>query len=350
MRTIDTLATDIKFNCDVSDALFWGHFSICGLLMRYRDLYRSEQGLEPWSPMPRQDITAWIGSKEARWPDLESQAFRSIRTDGSALDPFDSAGINRSTIPLGFVYGAGYGMYLKPTFFLGRLRSVSEVEGHQVYLSDRERVRDLFTAPAMLQQRTIYLRLEPLKALLWDAFGRIPQGSASILTDAFRQAGITPGQTVDGAFASTLDRLAFAYADVLLWHELSESRERLPEWKDLIAAAEDRKNELFLRSLQDLVADTADSGPLSRIIERRDAGSLAAMVGLLEGFRRTLFPECREAYRRFSRDGSWEAIEEVRIGGHARFRNLRRSVLEAFREGGRPALQKILHEMMQGMI
>jgi hypothetical protein len=44
----ETLHKDIKFNCDVSDARFWGYFSICGLLMRYRDLYRSEQGLEPY--------------------------------------------------------------------------------------------------------------------------------------------------------------------------------------------------------------------------------------------------------------------------------------------------------------
>ena len=35
------LLDDIKYNCDVSDAQFWGYFSICGLLMRYRDLFRS---------------------------------------------------------------------------------------------------------------------------------------------------------------------------------------------------------------------------------------------------------------------------------------------------------------------
>jgi hypothetical protein len=35
---INTLIDDIKFNCEVSDAKYWGHFSICGLLMRLRAL------------------------------------------------------------------------------------------------------------------------------------------------------------------------------------------------------------------------------------------------------------------------------------------------------------------------
>ncbi len=346
----ETIVQDIKINCDVSDARFWGHFSICGLLMRYRDLYRSEQGLEPWASLPRQDITSWIERKEAQWPYLESQEFGRIRTEGGPLDPFDSTGINSSVNPKGLVYGAGYGMYLKPTFFLARLRSVSDVEGHRVYVSDRELVRDLFTAPAMLQEHTIFLRLDPLQALLWDAFSRIRPGCPSVLTDAFRKAGITPGQTLDKEFAATMDRMAVSYAEVLLWHELSESRERAPGWKDLLAEAGDRKSELFLRAVQDLVADTSDAGPIRRIIDRRDEGALAAIVGLLEGFRKALFPECREAYRRFVQERTWSVIEEVRVKAHVRFREMRRSVLEAFTQGGRESLQQVLQKQMQGMV
>ena len=344
-----TLRQDIKFNCDVSDARFWGHFSICGLLMRYRDLYRSELGLDPWSPLPRKDISDWIERKEADWPALEGQELRRIRSDSSSFDPFDCDGINRVANPLCLVYGAGYGMYLKPTFFLGRLRSIADVEGHRVYTSDQELVRDLFTAPAMLQDRTIYLRIEPLKALLWDAFCRVRPDSPSVLAEAFRQAGIIPGQAADQAFAAALDRMASSYAEVLLWHELSESRERLPGWKELIAAANDRKSELFLRALQDLIADMADEGPLRRIIERRDRGSLATMVGLVEGFRKALFPEYREAYRQFVRDGNWSVLDDIRVQGYARFRDLRRSVLEAFLQGGKNSLQQVLRERMLGI-
>jgi len=76
------LLKDIKFNCDVSDARFWGSFSICGLLMRYRDLYRSEQRREPWAAVSSEEIGPWIQQKESRWPELEGQPFRDLVLQG----------------------------------------------------------------------------------------------------------------------------------------------------------------------------------------------------------------------------------------------------------------------------
>jgi hypothetical protein len=337
---------DIKFNCDVSDARYWGHFSICGLLMRYRDLYRSEQGLDPWSSLPREDIAVWIERKESSWPDLEGRPFRQIAAGDRHFDPFDSDGINEVLNPEGYVYGAGYGMFRKPTFFLGFLKASAEVEGHRVYTSDKEPVRDLLAAPAMLQDRTIYLRLDPLRALLWDAFGRLKQGCDPVLVDAFAAADIAPGRAADRAFTERLDRMTAAYSEVLLWHELSESRERSPRWKDLIAEADDRKTELILRAIQDLVADTGESGPFRRIIERRDHGALASLIGLTEGYRRVLFPGMREAYRRFVADRNWTILEDARKEGYVLLRENRRSALEAFEAGGRSAFQRRLREMI----
>ena len=114
------LLKDIKFNCDVSDARFWGSFSICGLLMRYRDLYRSEQRREPWAAVSSEEIGPWIQQKESRWPELEGQPFRDLVLQGRRFGPFDSGPVNQVLRTEGIVYGAGYGMYLKPTFFLAR--------------------------------------------------------------------------------------------------------------------------------------------------------------------------------------------------------------------------------------
>ena len=119
------LKNNIKYNCDVSDAAYWGYFSICGLLLRYRDLYRSEQGLKPWADISRTDITAWIDVKEAQWPELENKEFRALTIDGKQYQPLM---LRRSTLllhPRGLVYGAGYGMYMKPTFFLAELKSAT---------------------------------------------------------------------------------------------------------------------------------------------------------------------------------------------------------------------------------
>jgi hypothetical protein len=154
----DTLKEDIKFNCDLSDALFWGYFSICGLLLRYRDLYRSEKGLKAWANISRTDIAAWIAAKEARWPELEDQQFRDLTVESRTYGPFEVEALNRALAPKGLVYGAGYSMYMKPSFFLAEMHSTRQVDGLTVMTSSRELVRDLLTSPAMLQGNSVFLR------------------------------------------------------------------------------------------------------------------------------------------------------------------------------------------------
>ena len=343
---MDTFLEDIKFNCDVSDARYWGHFSICGLLMRYRDLFRSEMGIDPWSPIPREEIAEWIGRKESRWADLEGSDLRDLRLRGAAYSPFDSAGINEALQGDGYVYGAGYGMYLKPTFFLGRVRSIAVDEGHTVHTTERELVRDLFTAPAMLQELSIFIRLEPLKALLWDKFTELRPDCGPALSNAFQAYGIAPGQSVGSSFARLLEQMALAYSGVLLRHELAESREAVPQWKELLTQAGDRKTEQFLRAVKDLVADTSDAGPLRSIVETRDRGALGLFIGLIDGYRRLLFPEIREAYGRILKDGAWEVVEDARRNGYIRFVALRRKVLELFARGDQESFHKGLTEMI----
>jgi len=67
--------------------------------------------------------------KESRWPDLEEQGFRDLTIRGKQYNPFDVVAINRALNDQHLIYGAGYGMYLKPTFFLAELRTLQEVAG-----------------------------------------------------------------------------------------------------------------------------------------------------------------------------------------------------------------------------
>ncbi len=343
----DTLLKEIKFNCDVSDARFWGYFSICGLLMRYRDLYRSEQGLEPWSPIGREKIAAWIERKESCWTDLEGQGFRDLTIGGELYDAFDVDRINPALEGDGYVYGAGYGMYLKPTFFLARAKSVAEFAGHRVYTTEQEIVRDLFTAPAMLQDRSIFLRLEPLKAILWDKFAELKPGRPTATTDAFEAYGLKPCQTVNDACKDKLDRMVVDYAGVLLHHELAESKEAVSQWKDILTLAGDRKAEHYLRAVQDLVADTSDSGPLKLIVDRKDRGALSLFIGFMEGYRRLLFPDIREIYQRYPGDVNWMEVDDVRRKGFNRFHGSRQTFLALYNSGGPEAFSRGLQEMMQ---
>ena len=345
---IRTLQNDIKFNCDVSDARFWGYFSICGLLMRYRDLFRSERGLQFWAPVDRGEIAWWIQQKEGRWPVLEDASFRDLPVGGAGrCDPYDLSALNGFLQPQGYVYGAGLGTYLKPTFFLARILSATKIDGFLVYTTGQELARDLFTAPAMLQGRVILLRREPIEAILWDRYVQLAPGRCAVLEAAFRSYGIEAGRPLDESLGKDLERIGDAFAGVLLQHELAEARETLPAWKDLLASVEDRKAELYLRAVQDLLADTSDRGPLRSIIENRDKGSLALFVGLLEGYRRELFPEVREAYRRVERDGSWDLLDDVRRTVYARQAAARKAVLELYSSRDRKEFLAGLQELVQ---
>jgi hypothetical protein len=340
------VATDIKFNCDLSDAQYWGYFSICGLLMRYRDLFRSELGLEPWATLDRAAIARWIQQKEARWPELEEQMLRDLELNGTVFSPFDAGKVNAVVGPQGYVYGAGYGMYLKPTFFLARLLSETEQEGHRVLMTGQELVRDLFTTPAMVQDRTIYLRLDPLKAMLWDRYVQLAPGRCTAMTAAFESFDIRAGQTVDRTFEDALETMARAYAGVLLRHELAESRLSVPRWKSLLASVQDRKAELYLRAVQDLVADTENGGPLHAIIEAQDERLLTLFVGLLDGFRRLLAPELNRGYGLFVQERRWPQLDELRSQCLTRLRAVRQELLQIPEGTERALVLSRLRELM----
>jgi hypothetical protein len=329
-----SLINDIKYNCDVSDAKYWGYFSICGLLMRYRDLFRSERGIKPWDEIRRGEIADWIQRKESRWPELEVEDFRDLTIGGRKYPPFDVGAINDALRPGKLIYGAGYGMYMKPTFFLAELCTTAELAGHPVYTANREYARDLFSTAGMLQGRSIFLRLEPLTVLLWDKFQESKARPGSPLGRAFSRYGLVEHSSPGGEFRDKLLHIAERYATVLTRHELAESMEEVPVWKDILATAGDRDVEHFVRAVKDLIADTSAHGPFKQIIERRDRAGLGLSLALMDGFRRLLFPELRKASERPDGQEDWPSLDDVRKAGYGKFLSLREEIIGLYRSSG----------------
>ena len=92
---LERLIEQVKLNCNISDAKFWGYYSICGLLMRFRELYRHEESAAPWKGIPQELISEWIASREAQWKDLEDKELLPLEIDGKIYDPFEVDGVNR---------------------------------------------------------------------------------------------------------------------------------------------------------------------------------------------------------------------------------------------------------------
>ena len=108
----------IKHNCDISDARDNGIYSICTLVLKLRNLYKWENGLEPWQEPDSPVLLDWIAAKEEYWETLQEKPFSQIPIKGDSVDPFLLPVINQYLSPDNHVYGAGYGRSMKAVFFI----------------------------------------------------------------------------------------------------------------------------------------------------------------------------------------------------------------------------------------
>ena len=106
MLELDILTSQVLRNCSISDSHHAGLYSICGLALRLRDLYKWENGLDPWIEMDSSQMLDWIGDKEDTWEELIEKDYDEIRILGRKYDPFDAAGINALLEP--------HGLFMEP--------------------------------------------------------------------------------------------------------------------------------------------------------------------------------------------------------------------------------------------
>jgi hypothetical protein len=332
---LEKLARQVKLNCNISDAQFWGYYSICGLLMRLRELYRSEKSLVPWERIPRELISEWIGSTETLWKNLENRELEPLEIDGGLHDPFEVDGINHILAGRQIVYAAGYGRFNKPTFFLAELLDKKELYDYRIYYAGKELCRDLSTSVAMLQGRCIFIRLDCLKTLLWDKFQELKaRRFGGLLSEAFSSCGIMESDEDSEELFKRIMDLASRISDIFLFHELGEAYEdeHYEEWLNVLRLNRDRSTEFYMRAIKDLMADTSDMGPLKRMIETRDVPLLNFQTVFMDGLRRELFPEMMNSFQAFVEDGDWSALEEARRTGYKRAIDLRGHVLKLWKE------------------
>ncbi len=305
------LVETIRYNCDLSDARFAGHYSVCGLALRLRDLFKWEHRLDPWEERDAAEVLSWIDRKEQLWERIQSDDFVSIDIDGTAYDPFDTTGINACLMPRGLFYGAGYAQSLKPSFVLGRVEAHRRNSGLNVLHIGEELARDLLTLPALSQGEDIVLRKEAARMFVWDQIFYITPSRQPFLRFALKHAGI---ETADpAALQSRFSDLLAGLYDVFVHHEIGEHKDtsfNTDTWRSMIAAFPHSPVELVSRAVKDMLADTGPSGPLHAIIDARQSVSLGFYLVFHDGLGRQLYPQMRAAFEDFARSGRWAAMKE----------------------------------------
>jgi hypothetical protein len=333
---IDTVISQVKRNCNISDARFWGEYSICGLLLRLRELYRSERGLKLWEGIPHKEISEWMSEREVIWKELQDKDLEDIVIGETAYGPFEVARINTTLEKENLIYGAGYGLRMKPSFFLADLVSKRTVDGYVVYIAGGEYARDLADYPAMTQDGVIFARVDTTRLLLWGRFEELRvRGPKSSLAFAFSRYGITPDEEPSEDVDRKVSLVALSEVETYIHHEMGEAieGERLgDEWKNLLLDLSGRKAEFFSRGVKDLLSDTSERGMIKYIIENRKEGSLGFYIVFIGGYRKLLFPEIVKAFEKFVESGDWELIEDARKAGYKKAREYAERLLSIRRD------------------
>jgi len=336
LRVLDSrnLIEQIRHNCSISDCRYAGTYSVCGLALRLRDLYKWEKGLEPWVEEDSSVVLEWIGKKEDEWDKLEEQEFSEISVDGKTYDPFDVDGLNAILAPHGLFYGAGYVQGLKPSFLLADLEQTRQVEGLAVYVLGREHARDLLTVPALSQGNSILIRKESARVFLWNLIFFLKKSSMDALRFALETYGVPDHHP--SFLKENFARICEDELETYIYHELGELKDTgfdREVWRSILAAFPHSAIEFFVRAVKDILADTNEHGKLSYIIRERKTASLALYAAFLDGLRKMLFPELVDALKTFKETHHWQAVEEARLSGYRAARAHAEAITEIYRAG-----------------
>jgi hypothetical protein len=336
------IARQILENCAISDANFAGGFSVCGLVLRLRELFKWEHGLDPWVERDSAEVLEWIGAREEQWERMAGLEFKDIRVGGCDYDPFDSEGVNKILEPEGLWYGAGYARGLKPVFLLAEIEEKRIVEGQTVYILGRELARDLFAVPAFTDGDAIVVRTASARTFIWDQIAYGAESGREALRFALRRYGLEGEGAAE--VSGNLEHIVTGEIESYIRHELGELLETKFDratWRELVAAFPHSPVELLARAVKDLLADTGEKGTLEFIIKERRSGSLGFYVAFLDGLRKVLFPEIREAFETFAEGAGWQVIKEANRAGRKKaehYADIMSSVYRARKDEGSPEL------------
>jgi hypothetical protein len=341
---VGRLAATVQRNCDLADAVHAREKSLCTYLLSLREYYRWQTDLPLGATPDREGLGRWIAAREQAWDQLRSEAARGFDLLPLAfrrVDPFDETTINAHLAGHRLVYGAGIGLFGAQLFFLAEIESSTTRDGVPVLVAGRELARGLAAVPAASRGGAIVVRGDALRRWLWTRIEGRPRGRR---TDALSAALQAYGVDDDAAMA--VDRLVDAVLETVVLHELGELRageELGPEWEEMLAECAERRAELLLRAVRDLIADA--SVTLPALLQLDDDGPLLFWLSNFEGLRRELAPDFAHAFDP-QRGGPLRTALQAALPFHQQHWLLQAAKLRsAWRAGGSETLTRALSSL-----
>ena len=304
---IGQLAHVIQQNCDISDAQYAGNYSLCIFLLKMREFYRWEKEIPLSQSLTTENVGDWIVAKENAWISLENKVFKPISLNGIEYEPFDTAAINLQLLPHGFVYSAGLGLFNKPHFFLGQLKSVEQKNDVTIYSSGCEYARDLVAPPAMSKDKNIFVRQEPLRRVIWEKIEewQLKHDVNVPMAKVLACYGIDLNQNIinNEVLERALDSMSSIEANNVVLHELGETEAGTmlgSSWQEMLYQVPRSATQFTLRAVRDHLADCSIALP--ELIRSGSAASLHFYFANFTGIRKQIFPELFAAYQQWATD------------------------------------------------
>ncbi len=340
MRDMPRLVDCVQRNCHIADARHARDMTMCSYLLEMREYFRWEHQLPPHLPPPRAEVGRWLAEREALWENLVDESFVELPVGGGICPPFAVAAINDALAPQGLAYGAGYGRFGKPHFFLAKLVGEEQREGVHIRVCGCEYARDITAIPAALQGDAIIIRQEALRQALWE---KTEAWSLKRQHGPMRAALAAYGYDGEAARAvAALERMTAAESETLILHELGEhaaGRRLGGAWEEMLLGLADRHAEIVARAVRDHLADCLVTLP--RLLERRAAASIHFWFANFDGYRRQLFPQLSAAYGRWLERGDSDALAAAIERGRGHWQAQGEALLELWRCRGAGAAADI---------
>lgn len=328
----------VQHNCHIADARFAGEYTLCIYLLKMREYFRWEKQYPYGHPLPNADIGTWLTEREQHWHDLDSADYQDLSIQDKTYSPFDSRGINEALKPYGLVYSGGLGQHGRPHFFLAELTHDEKMDDYQIYVADKELARDLTAPPAMSLDKTIYIRRESLRRMLWERLEewrwRKHEGAMSRALAYY---------DFESNLDQALDEMTQHETDVLMHHEIGEihaGKHLGKEWQEMLFSMPRSAAELMSRAIRDHIADCCITLP--ELIKQERYASVHFYFGNFQGMRKKIFPALPAAYQRWHEQGNLDPLLNAIEQGEKHWTGLANEILDIYRQQGEHCQQDIV--------
>lgn len=315
---LNSIKQTVQKNCHIADANAASDYTLCIYLMKMREYYRWEHGHNYGDTLPNSAVGEWLRTREHLWETLEEENFAPIPIEAELHDPFDSANINAVLQPHHLIYSGGFGYNVKPHFFLGVLEKHEHHHDFDIYVAGDEYACDLTSPPAMSQGKTIYIRRDALRRMLWEKYEQWlwnkPDNAMGRALAFYDFAG-----DIDTA----LDQMTNTELQSALWHEIGEvqAHHDLGEaWEKLLLQVPHSKLEIMLRAIRDLYADCVSTLP--NLLRQDNPAALHFFLANLTNMRKHLFPGVIAAYESWRHTNDPAPLQQITERGAAHWGKL----------------------------